>query len=374
MSAPHTPAVTVLTSWHKKQAAMLYHYTDPDYLKALHRMISDLINGVVDPLLDMAKAQNRDEVLSSRVWGDRNTSRNWENNAWPILKDLQASLAKDIAMRTAGCFQRTAVTECMRGISEYSVDWTSPDEEEALKLALKHIEQSAARLDRTVDPYENGWNDYRLAYHYPAFADLHQQIPQMHVNCDVSVDTGQVAPRTGVYMSVDDPHASLQFAWTEHGGCKLRQANTFNEVGLAALSAVGREALWFDAARMYAFAMSKPYEARFRNSVFLFGEPCPELAPAAVARAAFISRPCRWVLIEAIPRQFEELSALVEVDEKPVRIARRIVGGEQCVDPGFYFTPSAPNSRRFFATGETAPRLDSSYGSTFWQWDMNQGQ
>jgi hypothetical protein len=43
-----------LSLWHRKQAAMLYHFASLDHLKGLHRMVNQLIDGVVDPLLDLA--------------------------------------------------------------------------------------------------------------------------------------------------------------------------------------------------------------------------------------------------------------------------------------------------------------------------------
>lgn len=361
-----------LTTWHKKQAAMLYHFTSLDYLKTLHRMVSDLINGVVDPLLEVAKAQNRDQVLVSKVWGNRNTSANWENHAWPFLKDLQTSLAKDIALRAAQGFRITAVNECLRGVEEYSLNWAAPSEEQMIRLALGAISTYAGEYDDTLEKYENRWTDFTFAYSYPAFASFHRQIPQFVIRGDVRGETGRVPPRTGVYISPDDPHATLQFAWTENGGAELREANTFNEIGLAALAAVGRASLWFDEGKMYDFATSKPYAARFHDSVFMHGEPYPALAPSAVARSAFTKRSCDWLLVELVPNEFVALDSLVEADQTSEIITRRIAGGERCLAAGFYLTPSAPNSRRFFAAGETVPRLDSPYGTTYWQWDANQ--
>jgi hypothetical protein len=52
--------------------------------------------------------------------------------------------------------------------------------------------------------------------------------------------------RTGVYLPQDDPHGSLQFAWSGGRGGELRECPTFNSIGLDALSAVGRRDLWLD--------------------------------------------------------------------------------------------------------------------------------
>jgi hypothetical protein len=361
-----------LTAWHKKQVAMLYYFSSVDYLKSLHHMVGDLIDGVVDPLLDMAKAQHRDRLLISKAWGDRNTSQNWANHAWPFLKDLQTSLAKSIAFRTSNRYHISAVNECLRGISEFSLDWTTPEEEHVLKLALSTISDYASRFDRTVEAPHNRWNDYRFAYNYSAFAACHSKIPEFRLRNDVVGETGKAPPQTGVYFCPDDLNSSVQFAWNQNGGVELRPANTFNDIGLAALSAVGRDALWFDEGKMFNFATSKPYDAHFHDSVHLDGEPYPSLAPAAVARSAFTTRPCKWLLVEVVPGQFEDLDSLVELEPTMAPFSRRIAGGERCSEAGFYFTPSRANSRRFFAEDEIMPQFNSSYGTTYWQWDSNQ--
>lgn len=298
----------ILTPWHKAQAAMLYHFTSTEYLRRLHKMVSDLISGYVDPLLETAKAQGRDQVLKSEIWGERNTSQNWENHAWPFLTDLQVALAKDIALRASGIYRRTAVNESLRGVAEFSTDWATPEEERNLQAALAAISEHGARYDSSVDVYQNKWNDYRFAYVYPMFACLMLRTPKFEVRQEFSVNTGEVPKRTGVYVAVNDPHAALQFVWCGPEGIKVRMANTFNEIGLAALTSVGRKSLWFDDEKMFSFATAEAYRNEFLDSVYLDGEPCPQLAPAAVARSAFTSRSCHWALVEIVPNEFEDLA------------------------------------------------------------------
>jgi len=73
------------------------------------------------------------------------------------------------------------------------------------------------------------------------------------------------------------------------------------------------------------------------------------------------------LLVEPIEGEFDRLADLGTPAQ--AKHGPRIVGGEQCVEPGFYFSPSRPNSRRYFAKGEIAPVFDTQYGKTFWQWD-----
>lgn len=350
---------------------MLCFFTSVEYLQELHKAVTDLLNGIVDPLLDLARFQNRDELFIDPVWGTRNTSQNWADNAWPILKDLQISLATDIAARSSSIFRRTAVNDSLRGVDQFSMDWTTPEEEELFLLAIETIGRAASEYDDCVsEENDNRWNDYYFAYSFPTFAARHDRIPRFRIRPDISADTGMVPPVTGVYIDALDPHAALQFAWTENGGRKLRKANTFNEVGLDALKVVGRDALWFDEEKMFAFATSKKYESRFLKELIIDEDPEPELAPSEVGKVSFTQHPSKWYLVEKI-EGYDPLNPT----ETPVPAAaetHRIVGGERCVVEGYYFTPAVSGSRKYFSAGETTPNFDAKYGQTFWQWDANQ--
>ncbi|SFQ38717.1 type VI immunity family protein [Variovorax sp. 770b2] len=51
----------------------------------------------------------------------------------------------------------------------------------------------------------------------------------------------------------------------------------------------------------------------------------------------------------------------------------RVEGGQPCPQSGWWFTPAKVKSRRYFKAGELMPAIDGSdYGSTFWQWDLDQ--
>jgi len=57
------------------------------------------------------------------------------------------------------------------------------------------------------------------------------------------------------------------------------------------------------------------------------------------------------------------------IDSHPARVP----GGESCPRAGWWLTPAKAGSRRYFKVGEVMPVIDgSSYGSTFWQWDVDQ--
>jgi len=81
---------------------MLTYYSSLEYLISLHTLVTRLIDGNIDPVLDQAKSQGRDAVLVDERWGTRDTSQNWSNNGWPYLKGLQDLLARQIAERPLG--------------------------------------------------------------------------------------------------------------------------------------------------------------------------------------------------------------------------------------------------------------------------------
>jgi hypothetical protein len=50
----------------------------------------------------------------------------------------------------------------------------------------------------------------------------------------------------------------------------------------------------------------------------------------------------------------------------------RVAHGQPCNRAGFWVTPAKVGSRRYFKAGEVMPQLGGDYGSTIWQWDINQ--
>jgi hypothetical protein len=361
-----------LTPWQKKQAALLYHFSSLNYLKRLHHMVSLLVEGQVDSVLHTASAQHRDDFLVSDKWGIRNTSKNWANNAWPALKDLQNSLATDISMRAQGRYSFTAVNDRLTALAEYSLDWMTPGEEGTFKEALVAISSYDSPLfDIMSEPY-NRMNDFTFAEFYKRYQEICDEIPVFRVRPDVSANTGDPTPMTGVYIALGNPHANLQFCWNSAGGMKLRNANVLSSVGLSALQNVGREELWLNDEKMFAFANAPVYADKFRSWIYVDDEPLPAAAAGAVSMHAFEQRPCKWAIVEVVPGEMEKLDRPKTPTNRQETTSERIPGGETCRNAGFYFAPSKQSSRRFFHVGERMPDLESTFGSTIWQRDLNQ--
>ncbi|MEH6435927.1 hypothetical protein [Massilia sp. DD77] len=288
-----------LDSWRSLQAAMLYHYASTDALRELHSAVTNLIEGVVDPLLELSRLQGRDEALRNPRWGERDTSETWSKNAWPFLKDLQKSVAKDIATRNFGQYCRTSTDECLRGADQYSMLWTSDDEEARYQAAVQLINHISGPIDDTLDEHDSGrWSDFEFMFRYRDFCRVYPTRPVYRVRKDICANSGELPPRDGVYVSADDPHATLQFAWTKGRGCKLRSATTFNEIGLAALDFVGRSKLWNDVEKMYEFATLPSFAEIFREQLEVNGREYPRFAPGVVSQSSFMRKPSRWYFVE----------------------------------------------------------------------------
>jgi hypothetical protein len=314
--------------WHARQAAMLYEYASLNYLKKLHKVVTQLIDGVVDPLLTISASQGRDALLKNGQWETRNTSENWANNAWPFLKELQGSLAKDIAMRAFDQYKITATSECLRGAEQFSMQWATADEEKEYERAVALVNSFASNIDYTLFPQrEPRWSDYDFFYAYAGFKAESPRIPKFRIRTDLIGETGGVPPRTGVYIAADDPNAALQFAVSGNAGIRLREASTFNQIGLDALAAVGRNDLWFNQQKMVDFATKSKHAALLDRRIALDCGPNADLAAPYVAMHAFETHPAKWYFVEIVPDEFDDVELTPSVETSAESPERR-AGGE----------------------------------------------
>ena len=364
-----------LTPWQKKQAALLYHFASMDYLKGLQTMVNNLINGTVDPTLDKAKSQGRDAFLADAGWGASDTSENWGNNAWPFLKDLQLSVAKDVALRATETYKFTAVNQCFRGLQEYSMAWSTPEEEDRFIAAQEAISKYSGPIDCTFDNYDvtsNYWNDPIFAVVWAEEKAKFPLIPKFQVRTDVVGTTGKKPIRTGVYVPMDDPHGSLTFGWTGDGGC-LSNSNTFNALGIELTILTSTRPVWHDEEKLYQLAMTPKYKSVFLDEFLGTRLPPAAYAPDVFKNQAITQRPCQWYFVEMVNGEFENVAELdAAVQNSPAVFTARVEGGKPCPQTGWYFTPVQTNSRRYFSQGAAMPSLSGDYGVTIWQWDANQ--
>lgn len=360
-----------LTQWQRKQAALLYHFSSMKYLEGLLERVK-MLRVFANDVLDVNEVQGRDKLLRSKRWGSRNTGENWENNAWPFLGDFQRSVARDIADRKSNIYHKTGAYQCVRGISEFSLQWMAPEEQDEFDRRLAEVSRYAENIDDTMDRavYATRWNDFGLTIAWQEHAHNFPILPKFVAKPEMVCESGHIPPKTGVYVSIDDPNATLQFGWTGSDQGKLLDSTTLNDLGKHALASVGRAKLWIDGDAMLRFVLANLSCPDLVRDPFFDESQTPDLAPALVAGNAFESKPSRWCFVELVKDEFEQIEDEVE-EARPETL--RFGAGDDCLREGFYFSPADPNSRRHFRVGEQFPVLNPEYGKTIWQWDSEQG-
>jgi hypothetical protein len=357
----------------KRQATLLYHWMSLDYLKGLKTLIDALLQGV-DVELELAKQQGRDALLTNDRWGVRDTAANWSTFVYSALEDFRKATIKDIALRATESYEFTGANQCSRMIEEHSSLWMTPDEEQRFKMQWEKIYGYAEKVDSAAGAGgARHLDDFTMVMAWEESAALFPQLPKLRVRTDVVGVSGKRPPRTGVYVAQDDPHATLQFAWTGNDDGVLGQASTFSDVGLRALAAVGRDALWVDGSKMAAFASDgfRRGELTDRHGFDIGDEKDPRWAGTIVSMQSFMKRPAKWYFVEMINGEFDE-GEEEKYSDTGTATQLRCAGGEPCPREGWWFTPSKVDGRRYFHQGDVMPTFATDYGVTIWQWDANQ--
>ncbi|CAN7144681.1 hypothetical protein [Massilia sp. LjRoot122] len=359
-----------LTTWQKKQAALLYFFASDEYLKGLHERVREL-QRFVDGILDKSREEGRDRFLKDPRWGDRDTSENWSNHAWSFLADFGLSVARHIADRSSEIYHVTGAYQCGRGMAEFSMQWTLPVEEEKFDEMFASISKYARYIDDTMEKgqVDSRWDDFGFALAWQEHASTFPRLPKFRIREDINCEHGKIPPKTGVYISSEYPDGALQFAWNGNEYGELLECSIFNDLGQKALATVGRSKLWLDDEAMLEFVQKNPNATELTDDPFYAEDFTPDLAPSLVARNAFTSAPSKWYYVEILEAESEEIGT--EIDQS-AHEERRVEAGKRCEISGFYFSPASSGPRRFFTQGEVFPKLDSAYGNTIWQWDEKQ--
>ncbi|MCB1951718.1 MAG: hypothetical protein H6944_01785 [Zoogloeaceae bacterium] len=358
----------------KRQATLLYHWMSMPYLQELLDMVNRLIAGV-DVVVDEANQQGRDRLMVSERWGVRDTTANWSTHVYPSLEAFRQSVVGDIAARVNEDYGITGAYQCARMISEHSSMWMTVEEEERFKAEFQKVQRHAQRIDSVCSSGgQKRIDDGMMFDAWKENSHLFPRLPLFRVRTDVECESGKMPPRTGVYVAQDDPNATLQFGWTGDTDGRLGKAITFNDLGLKALAAVGRNALWGDDDKITRF-VSEAFKRGEMSDLQGFDpgdEHDPRWAPAILGGQAYTQRPCKWYFVEMIDGEYDDEAETVQ-SSAPVSTHRpNVPAGTPCPEAGWWFTPVKPDSRRYFKQGETMPALSGDYGQTFWQWSPDQ--
>jgi hypothetical protein len=132
--------------------------------------------------------------------------------------------------------------------------WMTPEEEERFNAQFEAVYRYAQVIDSAVGAGGlRQLDDALMAAYWIEHRQLFPRLPKFRVRTDIEAASGQKPPRTGVYVAQDDEYATLQFAWRGNSDGILGEAETFNELGLRLLAAVGRDALWIDDTKLIPF-------------------------------------------------------------------------------------------------------------------------
>jgi hypothetical protein len=357
-----TNATPPLLLWQKRQAAMIYYFTSLDYLKEVQRSFNDLL-GETDQVVDKATQQERDRLLTSKRWGNRDTVDNWANSgAWAAMKDEQKWLAKLVALRSTETYADSGAYGLARMLQEFSTFWMTPGEEADFEQKFKAWYHSTSEMDLYIKDRRVGYKDYD--YSWKEYSHLFPRLPKLRIRTDVEGESGKVPPRTGVYVAQNDPNAGLQFGWTgnyEGYYDPLPDAHTFNDLGLQALAYIGRENFWVNETKINEFCMLPQH-----RGILTYGDP-PK--PSGIGDECVVERPCKWYFVEMIHGEYddEENAAVIETPK-----TLRALPGENVPADGKWYTPAIKGTGNTLQLnrGDKLPATQyTEYGAVIWYCD-----
>lgn len=354
----------------KRQATLLYHWTSKAYLEGLLTLIDALMKGV-DLNLSLARAQGRDELIANAQWGVRDTVANWGSLGWPALQDFKQSTLRLLGWRSGQLYCGTGLTQCDRMLAELSPYWMTPDEKAWFDSQWKVISDYAYRLDQAVGVgTRRPLDDQNMSDQWAELAALFPQLPRFKVNTDREFASGEMPQKTGVYVPVDDPNGTLQFAWTGSDEGALGECVTLSDVGLEIQRQVGADRMWVDPAAMVA-VVGPMYERGQLNERGGFPPGCeldPDCVNWVITDEVFVRRPCKWYFVEKLEGEFDDTAASDGNPANPAQGRLRCEAGRPCPRAGIWYSPAAVEPRHF-KQGEVMPAMESDWGQTIWYLD-----
>lgn len=364
-----------LNIYQKRQATLIYHYISMEYLLGLKKKIDTLI-AEADSDLQVAQEQGRDALIVNPRWGARDTAANWATYGYSALQEFQESTSKLIAYRNNEIYCGTGAYQCGHLLGEISMLWATEEEEKQFKEEWEEIYSYAANID-DVTARQASWHDFSLALEWRLIGAQFPLLPKFRVHVDIEAETDKPTPRTGVYVSQDDPYGALQFGWAGDDDGALGEVETLNAFGIQALQSVGRDNLWVNDQAMAAFANRPENQTILKKDSLVEFPVMPKFAPSAIARSAFTSRPCKWYFVEMLPDQWEaadeqdHLSGKPEVPDTRLRAMPR----EAVPVEGNWYTPAIKGEagRRYMKQGQALPDvMQTEYGAVIWYFDSSQ--
>lgn len=357
-----------LNPWHKRQAALIQHFTSLDYLKSILPRVENLI-AMADAMLD-ERAHLDAAGVALANWSQTSTAIHFATHAYPALVEFREGIVRKVAMRSSEQFSPAGENQCSRMLGEYasSMIWATHEQERAFRKEAERVFQYAGGLSRfTKRPCTAA--DYVFCVLWDeGYIDKHR-IPRFRVRTDVVAHTGRVPPRTGIYVPRDDPYGALQFAWTGGYG-ELGETYSLNEFGQSVLRRVGRQGLWNNTAELYRILDENRHLSEWGWTEFT--QECYELARTPLSYEMFTERPCEWYFVEMIEGEYEDIDGTYAGTGSPSVQQGRVPGGKPVPQSGWWYSPGQ-GTRRYFKQNDIFPAItNSDWGDTFWLWALDQ--
>jgi hypothetical protein len=317
----------MFTQMHPQEIYLLERYTSLDYFGELRdtwgEMVAHLESCLNSFMRDLSP-RYRSSPLPEQpdiVWGHK---------VIPNFRDTLQGLHKGFIMLShgdvAGLTYAAGPRSDFKGQMDYSTDWMQDKDKDRYEALLDKAVAMAHCIVLTEGAY---WDPTNLLNYSDAFGPLNppQQWPTYRVNRNIWVSSGSQTRQSGIYVP-DVKNSCPEFLSTNYAAAP--QASVLLDV---------RDLLAPDTGEKYGEELI-----------------CEK-------------RSCNWYLIERTPNQ----DGVSDPPGHETAHHLRIPGGETCPVSGFYFTPARPRSRRAFEVGEVMPAFDTTYGTTIWQWDDDQG-
>lgn len=341
---------------------MLYRYASLDYMMDLDRMLLQVINGPSIPELEKALAASYEKVMHGRypVHGD---PQRWQRDVRGLLTEMRELLRLDIADRSGGRYRSGRLDHFFTQVGRADA-YDSYRMADEYHVCAHFVGKYISQVDDILVEHRrrHAVSDHWFAYHYADFLSDRARIPKFRVRTDIVARTDEVPSRAGVYISQDDPHAAPQFAWPDSDHGRLTDSCTFSEIGLAALSAIGRDGLWFDQNKMYEFFVS----ARMTHPFSKHEPGEATVASSIVSSVAHAERPCSWYFVEIEQDDFEDSAQEWHRNLISQPGQGRLSAGDCCQFEGKYFAMTRPSSEQYFQIGDIAPDLELRHNQTYW--------
>lgn len=315
-----------MTPINPQEIFLLERYSSPEYFAELRDTWGKMVSHVETCLANFMRnlpTDYRSRALPEQpdiVWGER---------VLPNFRDTFQGLCTGFIMLShgdpAGLHFAHGPRSDFKGQLEYWSGWMPESDEQAYGSMLNKAVTMASNICATEGAY---WPPFALSKTVEQRGQLEpsEQWPLYKVNNNISVVTGQKTPRSGIYVpDVDE-------------SCAEFLSIKYNEAPAAIV---------------------------FVGSVDLTH---PTTGEKYAEEPRFETRDCVWYLVE----RDHWLDRSPSPDTSRAFEVHRVRAGGTCPATGFYLTPARPESRKLFREGEIMPEFQTSYGTTIWQWDINQ--